>query len=177
MMRGRQALSKDGGGRGFGRRGDRGGRLLGFLRNADANGDGVITREEVKAATDKRFANFDRTGDGVIDKADFDKLRSETADYRVQRFMHRFGAKDGKVTREQFEAKAKEQFAMRDTDGDGRMDGPRGMRGDRHGRGGPMMHRGPGGPRGEPGAGPGGPGMGPGMGPGGPGAGGTPGGR
>ncbi len=177
MMRGRQALSKDAGQSGFGRRGgrDQGGRLFGFLRNADTNGDGVITREEVKAAADKRFANFDRTGDGTVDKADFEKLRTETSEYRVQRFMHRFGAKDGKVTREQFEAKAKEQFAMRDTDGDGVMDGRRGgHRGGRHGggQGGHMMERGPGGPDGpgaEPGQRPRGPG------PRGPGAGGAPG--
>jgi Ca2+-binding EF-hand superfamily protein len=115
-MRGRGVLTgnTDVPRRGFGRR------ILRQLREADADKDGVITREEVVAAAERRFAGFDRNKDGKLDAADADTLRQETADYRVQRFFHRFGAgPDGRVTKEQFYAKAKERFARLDRDSDG----------------------------------------------------------
>jgi Ca2+-binding EF-hand superfamily protein len=96
------------------------GRRIQNLREADANKDGIITRDEVMAAAERRFASLDRNKDDALDKGDADALRKETADYRVQRFMHRFGVdRDGKVTKEQFFAKAKERFARLDRDGDG----------------------------------------------------------
>ena len=175
MMRGRGVLSDAGAGAlpgGPGRHaGGRGGMLLGLLRGADANRDGVITLDEVMAQAGKMFAQLDRNKDNVVDKADFDSLRQEMVDYRVKRFVHHFGAdKDGKVTREQFEKVAKERFAMGDLDNDGKISrderpgrGGRGRRGD--GEHGPGEHRGRGpmtGPDGDHGAGPGmgGPGTG-----------------
>lgn len=117
------------------------GRRIQNLREADANKDGVITRDEALAAAERRFAGLDRNKDGALDAADGDALRKETADYRVQRFMHRYGAdRDGKVTKDQFFAKAKERFARLDRDGDGTLSrGERGWhKGHRgHGRGGP----------------------------------------
>jgi Ca2+-binding EF-hand superfamily protein len=115
-MRGRGVLTgnADTPRRGIGRR------VLTLLREADANRDGVITRDEAVAGAERRFAALDRNKDGTLDKADGDELRKETADYRVQRFMHRYGAdSDRKVTKEQFFAKAKERFARLDRDGDG----------------------------------------------------------
>ena len=165
MMRGRNALS-GGAGRGAGMGlgisggiGDGpGGGMMGFLRDADANKDGVITLDEALAAAMKRFDTFDRNKDGVIDKADFDLMRKEMVDYRVKRFIHQFGAdKDGKVTREQFNAKARERFARMDRNGDGKISADempgRGMMG--LGRGGHHDRR-PGmeGPMGRPGRGP-----------------------
>ena len=136
-MRGRGILTgnADTPRRGIGRR------VFTLLREADANKDGVITRDEALAAAERRFAGLDRNKDGALDKADGDVLRKETADYRVQRFMHRYGAdRDGKVTKDQFFAKAKERFARLDRDGDGTLSrGERGRhKGHRgHGRGGP----------------------------------------
>lgn len=113
-MRGRNILAGDSDGRGPGRR------ILRLLRDADANKDGVVTLDEALAAADQRFAGLDRNKDGVIDKADGDALRAETVDYRVKRFIHYFGADaDGKVTKEQFAAKAKERFARMDLNNDG----------------------------------------------------------
>lgn len=114
-MRGRNVLGSDSG-RGFGPRRH----ILRLLRDADANKDGVVTLDEALAAAEKRFAGLDRNKDGVIDTADRDALRAETVDYRVKRFIHYFGADaDGKVTKEQFAAKAKERFARMDLNNDG----------------------------------------------------------
>ncbi len=114
-LRGRDVLASDSHmGRGPGRR------ILGLLRDADVNKDGVVTLDEAMAAADKRFAGLDRNKDGVIDTADRDALRTETVNYRVKRFIHYFGADaDGKVTKEQFAAKAKERFALMDLNNDG----------------------------------------------------------
>lgn len=114
-MRGRGVLTGDvePRGRHFGRR------ILALLRGADADKDGIITREEVTAAAERRFAVLDRNQDGILDTADRDVLRKQTLDYRVARFAHRYGASDGSVTKDQFFAKAKERFARLDRDSDG----------------------------------------------------------
>lgn len=141
LMRGRNAISEGrfGMGRG-GRHGMKHG--LGFLRQADANKDGVITKEEVAALADRDFAQWDRNKDGVIDQADRDALRAEMVDYAVKRMAHRMGAgPDGKITREQFQAKAAERFARLDANNDGKL-----TRGELPGRGHGMRgwHHGPG---------------------------------
>lgn len=149
MMRGRNAIAGPAGmgrGRGLGigpgTGGGGGGGIMGFIRDADANKDGIITRDEAMASAMKRFDMMDRNKDATIDKADFDLMRKEMVDYRVKRFIHAFGAdKDGKVTREQFNAKAKERFAQMDRDGDGKI-----SRNEMPGRG--MMGQERGGPRG-----------------------------
>jgi Ca2+-binding EF-hand superfamily protein len=198
MMRGRNVLAGGGqgmgpgGGMGRGRgpgmgRGDHSGLgmmgpMWGLIREAGVDKDGAVTREAVLAAAARRFEGLDRSRDGALDQADADAMRKDMTDYRVKRFVHGFGAdKEGKVTREQFYAKAKERFARLDWNGDGRIDGDeapfRGMgrRGD-DGRGGMMggmrerMQRfmgrgpgehGPGGPGGPGGAGGQGPDRGP----------------
>ncbi len=152
MMRGRNVLAGGdvgGGGMGMGP-GNRMGRgmgggfpMLSWLRDTDANKDGVITLDEALAAAEKRFATADRNKDGAIDKADFDVLRKEMVDYRVKRFIHQFGAdKEGKVTREQFVQKAQQRFAQMDVNGDGtigrgELPGGGGWFGRGHGQGGP----------------------------------------
>jgi Ca2+-binding EF-hand superfamily protein len=174
MMRGRNVLSGESGPM-MGRGGMHGGMMMGFLRGADANKDGVITLEEALAHAGKSFAQFDKNKDNAVDKADFEAMSKEMADYQVKRFIHRYGAdKDGKVSREQFTKQAKERFARADANGDGTLTRDElpgrgrwggghhgghhgGDRGGWHGRGGPdgggMM--GPGGPgRGPGGQGP-----------------------
>ena len=158
MMRGRDVLKGRAGGamrggpRGQGMGGP--GMMLGWMIEADANKDGVITLDEVLAAATKRFEQLDRNKDGVIDKADFEAMHKEMVAYQVQRFLHGYEAdKDGKVTREQYFKAAKEKFAERDVNRDGRIDaGDFGM--------GPDPAMGPGKGRGRGGdRGPGGPGM------------------
>lgn len=183
-MRGRNALSGgDAGGFGGPGSGRRGHGPLAMLRDADADRDGVVTLDEVLAAAGRRFALWDRNADGVVDPVDREALRKETVDYRVKRFFHQHGARDGRVTREQFATKAAERFAHMDFDRDGvisRAERP-GWWGGHHGRGGhegrgrwwrdgedgrggsggsgaPDGERGRGGPGGSGGPGPGGPG-------------------
>lgn len=124
LLRGRDILKGDAGGQSFGGRGrGHGGFMLNRLRQADANKDGVVTLEEVLAQATKRFDALDRNKDGVVDQADFDALRKEMTAYRVQRFMHRYGAdKEGKVTRDQFYKAAKDRFARLDVNNDGKLD-------------------------------------------------------
>ena len=111
-----------------------GARMIRYLTGADANKDGAVTLDELQARAGKRFARFDRNKDGAIDQADRDQLRKEMSDYRVLRFMHRYGATDGKLTLEQYTKVRNERFAKRDRDGDGMLGGEGSMRG-HHGRG------------------------------------------
>jgi Ca2+-binding EF-hand superfamily protein len=46
-----------------------------FLEKLDANGDGRISRDEMRANADKRFDKLDTNHDGYIDKAEMDALR------------------------------------------------------------------------------------------------------
>jgi Ca2+-binding EF-hand superfamily protein len=120
MMRGRNVI---GGGElaDMGRRGGRG--MIGRLREADADRDGVVTAQEAYAAAERRFVQFDRNKDGAIDSADIETLRKETVDYRARRFLHAHGAQPGgTVTREQFAARANERFARLDRDNNGTID-------------------------------------------------------
>lgn len=106
-------------GKHHGRGSHRGGhRMLRHLIGADTDKDGAVTLQELQDRAAKRFARFDRNGDGSIDQADRDALRKEMTDYRVLRFMHRHGAQDGKLTLEQYTKTRNERFAKRDVDGD-----------------------------------------------------------
>ncbi|MEZ5843038.1 MAG: hypothetical protein R3D27_04820 [Hyphomicrobiaceae bacterium] len=158
MMRGRGVLQGSdgagarpmmGGGRGRGH----GRPLMRMVREAAAKSGGTATLDGVLAVAETRFRWLDRNGDGVVDKADGEALVKEMATYRVDRFLHRFGARQsGQITREVFEKVAAERFAARDVDGDGVIGrGDRGGRGGWHGRGRGRDH----GPRGEEGRGPG----------------------
>jgi Ca2+-binding EF-hand superfamily protein len=133
IMRGQNVLSGEGR---FGRRGHGGrrmGRMLRRLIGADANKDGTISLQEAQDHAAKRFARFDRNQDGAIDPADQDMLRKEMLDYRVKRFMHRYGAaQSGKLTLEQFTEHRNKRFARRDVDGDGTIEREE-MRGGRRG--------------------------------------------
>lgn len=120
MMRDRGVLSGNGEMRRRGRR--RGARFMRFLRGADTNGDNIITFDEARVAAFKRFDRFDRNKDQAVDKSDLGALRSEAIDYRVRRFMHRYGAgAQGKVTLEQFSKFRDERFARLDYNNDGEL--------------------------------------------------------
>jgi Ca2+-binding EF-hand superfamily protein len=130
-MRGRGVLTGD---QGF-RRG-RGGRMVAFVRGADADKDGAITLDEAVKAAGDRFDRMDRTKDGTLDRADRDALVKEMTDYRVKRILHRFGATaEGRITREQAFKVAGEMFARLDRNSDGTISRGERPRWGRHGGG------------------------------------------
>lgn len=96
------------------------------LMKLDANGDGVITREEVAAARAKRFAKRDANGDGVITAAELDAAIMKRLEKRKARLRYRLLARldadgDGKVTKDEFVNKRDRLFSRLDRDGDGRI--------------------------------------------------------
>ncbi len=137
-MMGRRGAGRHHGHRGrrSGRRGQRQmGRMIGMLRRANANGDNVVTKEEVTTFAAKQFARLDRNGDGTLNADDRAALRKEMVEYRTERFLHRFGARDaGEVDRETFLQRAADRFDRRDVNGDGVVN-RRDYRGDGRGRG------------------------------------------
>ena len=150
MMRGRNVLAHFGDAAPSGmspgmRHGGPAGGPMGWLRRLGVTAkDGAIARDDVVAAADKQFDRLDRNKDGVVDQTDMAALRKEMLDYRIKRMAHRMGAgPDGRVTREQFQAKAAERFARLDLNGDGTVG--RGEGWGRHGGGGHRGggHRGP----------------------------------
>ncbi len=139
MMRGRNAIAEGVQSKGRKRGGLRG---LEWLRQADANKDGTVTTDEVATFAASQHARFDHNKDGTIDQADIEALRKDMRDYRVRRFAHLMGAdKDGRITREQFLAKAADRFQRMDYDNDGtisrgeRRGGWHGKHGGHHGQG------------------------------------------
>ncbi|WP_162140019.1 hypothetical protein [Sphingomonas sp. Mn802worker] len=99
---------------------------------ADANGDGVVTRDEVIADADRRFATMDTDGDGKLSR---DESRAARPHRRVygergeqapsdplgDRFS---GGEDARppMTREAFRDRALRMFDRADTNHDGRID-------------------------------------------------------
>jgi Ca2+-binding EF-hand superfamily protein len=112
------------------------GRMLGDLRQADTKNDGVITLDAYLAQQTTRFEEFDRNKDGIVNAADFELMRKEMSDYQIKRFLHAYGAgAQGKITKDQFYAVAKERFARLDRKGEGKITFDRpGWGGDRHRR-------------------------------------------
>ncbi len=107
----------------FGRNHHMGGhRRRGMLRHADANGDGVITREEATARRMQRFNRFDLDKDGSVTEQEAIEALVRRFRGRVQRRIRSFDANgDGRVTREEFNAPVLERFSWRDSNGDGKL--------------------------------------------------------
>jgi Ca2+-binding EF-hand superfamily protein len=104
--------------------GPRGGRLMAMI---DANKDGVVTKAELTAALEARFAKLDVNHDGKLDQTDRDLARQ-------QRLDARFAALDadhnGQISKAEFVAGAQ---ARREKFADMRKDGAGGRRwGGRH---------------------------------------------
>jgi hypothetical protein len=114
--------------------GPRGG---GMMMMADANKDGAVTKAELTAALEARFAKLDANRDGRLDQADRAILRQQRMDAR---FTALDTDKNGQIS--------KAEFAAGHQGGDGKPDGRRdGRDGRGWGHGGPgMKHGGPDGP-------------------------------
>lgn len=110
-----------------GRRGKgpgRGGPALMMLGLADANGDNIVTREEVNAMQLEEFAFRDRNNDGYLDRNDASPIRQRADEARQERREARDAARQDAAREEG----AREEGARDRTAGERRR-GHRGMRG------------------------------------------------
>ena len=119
-----------------------GGRHGGMMAKADANKDGKISKAELTAALDARFAKMDANRDGKLTKEDREIRRQARLD---QRFAALDTDRNGQISKAEFAAGHQARFG-RGEDGKGR-EGHWGKRG-HHGFGGGRMFHG-GGARGE----------------------------
>jgi|GEM_PF-981317 len=83
----------------------------------DANRDGRLTYEEMRARAHARFARLDVNRDGRLTR---EEVRESRQDRRGDRVERRFG-EDGVMTREEFRRRADERFARLDANRDGRL--------------------------------------------------------
>src|SRR5690606_39057876 len=96
-----------------------------FFDAADANGDGVVTRDEYRAARAHAFARLDRNGDGYLDERDSARRRSvgRRAGDRVDALRAELDAnRDGRISEREFVGGALPGFDRLDTDGNGELD-------------------------------------------------------
>ncbi len=100
-----------------------------FLRAADADQDGVVTRAEAEALQNEMFDWLDRNGDGVLDAADRNPMARRMAEMRAEAPQDpwtrpRRNARpdaDRVITRADFGARIDALFSRLDADGDGRI--------------------------------------------------------
>ena len=107
--------------KGDGKHGPRAERMIERL---DADNDGKVTLEEMKATARERFARRDVDGDGVVTREDREARR---ANRRAERFAEIDADKDGVISQEEFVA-----FKPKRGERSGRR-GMRGKHGGRHG--------------------------------------------
>jgi hypothetical protein len=86
----------------------------------DANGDGVISQDELPPRAREHFARIDANGDGVIDATELEAMRKRFAIRRPPVFHDANG--DGVITADELPPRAREHAAMIDINGDGVID-------------------------------------------------------
>ena len=94
VLTGGIAVAQPGGPGGEGMRG-------GMMMKADANGDGVITRDEAQAGAAKAFAMMDANGDGKLTKDDRDAMRQKHLDEMFKRLD---ADGNGQISKAEFDA-------------------------------------------------------------------------
>jgi Ca2+-binding EF-hand superfamily protein len=95
------------------------------LDRADANGDGVVTRDEFMKARADQFASRDRNGNGFIDDGDLGRRarrsnRGEQAMGAIVKQLDTSG--DGKVSKSEFVDGGAKMFDRIDADKSGTLD-------------------------------------------------------
>ncbi|TSE03864.1 signal transduction protein [Mesorhizobium intechi] len=98
-----------------------------IMQRIDTNGDGAISKDEMRAARERLFKRLDRNGDGVIDEKEIDSARQAIED-RAEAAQARLGNRwrrldtngDGKVSEQEFDS-SMPLFDLVDRNGDGRL--------------------------------------------------------
>jgi Ca2+-binding EF-hand superfamily protein len=95
--------------------------VCGAVAGGDTNGDGVVTRDEARAAAVRLFERFDRDGDGVVTRAEAAAPPSAPSRQRFEaRFAELDRDRDGALSR--WESRlAPRRFARLDRDADDRL--------------------------------------------------------
>jgi Ca2+-binding EF-hand superfamily protein len=97
-------------------------RIRTTLTEADANGDGKVTRQEFSQHRAASFQKLDRNGDGVIDLRDSPRIRIAQSKFdaafaqAAQFYDSNF---DQRITRYEWDNPKQNVFALVDRDGDG----------------------------------------------------------
>ena len=95
-----------------------------FMRNADADADGVLTMAELNSALEKGFTRMDRNSDGLVRADDAPRFAGR------ERFLSRVSLLiaerdangDGGMSFAEFSKQPLSRFADMDEDGDGQVD-------------------------------------------------------
>lgn len=93
-----------------------------LLSSADANHDGVISREEFLAARAGQFARIDHDHDGYVSETDADAM-AQRAGRTFKRALHKADANgDGRISRDEYNALPTRGFDLLDANDDGMLD-------------------------------------------------------
>ncbi|RJF86176.1 EF-hand domain-containing protein [Sphingomonas cavernae] len=104
----------------------------GGMHGADTNNDGTVTRAELTASLDQRFARLDTNGDGQITQAERDAQHKARADAR---FKALDADGNGQVSRAEYDAAHEKRQAQRAERGEKTGERGEGRRWHRGGRG------------------------------------------